>query len=455
MFVRMALVRLGALVLAALPGVFAGCGSSARPPGDTATGGTGNHSATGGGGVTGGGAGLAGTAGASAGASSGGTAGVTSTSAGRGGGAGTATSGAAGMDAAGGGAGAGGRTGGGGNGGAPVGPGKQGTWAEIESPFSGAIPESTAVKLADGTVLLLGFGVQAFRFFPEENAVRPTAVPLRRIADAAASLLEDGRVLVIGGRNEEGRDAVAACDFYDPVADAWAPAPDQPAERSQQSAATLASGDVLVAGGVAPGVGGVPATDVFRFVAASGTWETLAPLANPTRFPSLFLLDDETAMVLAEVPQVYSLPSMSVIASPALSEMRRYATGVALAAGGVLAVGGAPLDALDETSRAFDTVDGFVPGATRFTARTPLGIPRTDAGAVELGDGTVLVSGGIEVFVSTIEDRAALSAERYVPATATWYPEAPPPGPSGRPAVLLDDGSVFFGGGTRFYPEPW
>jgi hypothetical protein len=146
---------------------------------------------------------------------------------------------------------------------------------------------------------------------------------------------------------------------------------------------------------------------------------------------------------------------MGTTATPLLAESRRYATGVSLRAGGVLAVGGAPLDVLDEAARAFENVEAFTLGANRFTAWASLGIPRAYAGAVELEDGTVLVAGGSEVFVSTLEDRANLSAERYVPATATWYPEAPPPGPSGHPAVVLDDGSVLFGAGTRFYPAAW
>jgi hypothetical protein len=345
-------------------------------------------------------------------------------------------------------AGKGGRAGNGGSAGAPDVPGAPGTWAEVESPLGGTGPDSTLVKLRDGTVLMVGFGVQAFRFFPDDNAIRPTAVPLRRHASVAASLLDDGRVLVIGGRNAEGRDGVATCDFYDPVADEWAKAADQPAERAQQSAVTLANGDVLVAGGVGPGIGGVPATDVFRYVGASGTWETLAPLTNATRFPSLFLLDVETVMVLSEIPQVYALANMSVLASPALSELRRYATGVSLGTAGVLAVGGERLDVSDDSERTSDVVDGFVAGGNRFTAQAPLTVPRSYAGAVALADGTVFVSGGTG-------DGAGFSAERYVPATGSWYPETAPTQPTGYPVLLLDDDSVFFGNGARFHPEAW
>ena len=57
---------------------------------------------------------------------------------------------------------------------------------------------------------------------------------------------------------------------------------------------------------------------------------------------------------------------------------------------------------------------------------------------------------------SSGSDLTAPHSQRLnVPATGTWYPEAPPPGPSGHPAVVLDDGSVLFGAGTRFYPAAW
>jgi hypothetical protein len=431
-------------------GLALGCGDSKTSndgiPGAGSMGGS--AGATAGGGGSGGGAGAnggsAGTAGTSAGGNGGGAAGNAGGSAGGPGGAGTSAAGRGGAGAA-------------GTAGAGVTmPGPTGSWIAAEGPFSdagGSAP--TVVKLPDGTVLMIGVGMQAFRFFPETNTIEAAATPPRVLMDVAAALLDDGRVLVVGGRNDEYRDGVATCDLYDPEADEWAPATAQPAERAQQAAVALPNGDVLVVGGVAPGVGGIAATDVFRYAASGGTWETLMPLANPTRFPSSFLLDPETVLVLEEIPQVYSLATETVVARPVLTEARRYAVGVKLSTPTVLALGGSPTGVLDEAAMAFDTVEAHALGETRFTARAPLGTRRSGPGAVELPDGTVFVAGGVSVYVSTVDDPAEQSAERYLPATDRWHPEAPPPAATGGPAILLDDGTVFFANGLRFYPEPW
>jgi hypothetical protein len=121
----------------------------------------------------------------------------------------------------------------------------------------------------------------------------------------------------------------------------------------------------------------------------------------------------------------------------------------------VLALGGAPLDVLGDDDVPFATVDEYALGGSSWLSRAPLGVPRSEPGAVTLRDGTVLVAGGAGAFVSTEADPPEQSAERYVPAVNTWYTEAAPPLPTGYPAVLLDDGSVLFVSGARFYPEPW
>jgi hypothetical protein len=134
--------------------------------------------------------------------------------------------------------------------------------------------------------------------------------------------------------------------------------------------------------------------------------------------------------------------------------LRRYAQPVQLTGSNVLAVGGEPTSVNEETLP-FATVDAFAPGGTSWLARAPLATPRSRTGAVTLGDGTVLVAGGVGTFSTTAPDPANQTAERYTPAANTWQTEAPPPIATGNPAVLLDDGSVLFINGLRFYPEPW
>jgi len=102
----------------------------------------------------------------------------------------------------------------------------------------------------------------------------------------------------------------------------------------------------------------------------------------------------------------------------------------------------------------FDTVDEYGLGMPTFAKRAALSTRRSQPGVVTLKDGTVLVGGGTGTFGLDV-DPTESSAERYVPEEDRWYPETPPPLPTGTPAILLDDGSVFFVNGARFYPEAW
>lgn len=399
-------------------GLFLAFGCSDNSSGDSGEGGTS--------GTTSGAGGMASGAGGTAGSG-------TSGSAGLGGSAGTASGGSSGTM-----------------------PGTQGRWEEADTPFNGATPDSVPVKLLDGSVLMIGgYGSdQVYRFDPDtQMVVTMDPLPEQR-GNLAAALLTDGRVLVAGGDSPEMEDGMASCLLYDPSGDSWTSTGSLPAPRALMAAITLPNGDVLALGGVSAGIGGTPASEVYRYSTSAGTWQALAPLSQPARFHSLFLLDANSVLVAAENPQVYSLSSPGSTSSPALTERRRYAATVQLPTHGVLALGGAPLTVLSEDDVPFATVDEVTLGASSFAARAPLAIARSAPGAATLQDGTVFVAGGSGVFVGD-DDPAAQTAERYVPGADRWYPEAPPPAAVGGPAVLLNDGSVFFLNGLRFHPTRW
>jgi large repetitive protein len=331
-------------------------------------------------------------------------------------------------------------------------PGPLGEWEEVTGPPPG---DAAPVKLADGSVLLIGgYGTdQVLKFLPASNTVM-TMNPLpEQRGRLAACALADGRVLVVGGDSPTAQDGMTTSLLYDAGSDSWTPTAELPASRAEQAAIRLPGGDVVVFGGVGPGVVGTPVGDVYRFVVADEAWETLAPSPVAAQFHTLFLLDDQTLFVAAENSIVYSLGSESVTATPSLSVPRQYAEPVQLATGAVLAIGGAPLGVLGSDDMAFTTVDQFVKGTPTYAPRASLGVPRARVGAVTLTDGTVLAAGG-NAFQGE-EDPAAQTAERYVPAVDAWYPEAPPPIPTGGQATLLDDGSVFFVTGARFHPKAW
>jgi hypothetical protein len=86
---------------------------------------------------------------------------------------------------------------------------------------------------------------------------------------ATATLLRDGRVLLAGGGNPNGRAGDSA-ELYDPASRTWSATGSMSAPRGG-AAALLQDGRVLVAGG---GTG-----DVFS--PATGTWTETGPMVFP------------------------------------------------------------------------------------------------------------------------------------------------------------------------------
>ena len=83
-------------------------------------------------------------------------------------------------------------------------------------------------------------------------------------ADHTATLINDGRVLVTGGRGK-----TATAEVYDPDAGSWTSAGTLSVWRAQHTASLLSDGRVLVAGG--PGEQG-NTTDIFD--PGTGTWSS-------------------------------------------------------------------------------------------------------------------------------------------------------------------------------------
>src|SRR5437016_3158178 len=77
--------------------------------------------------------------------------------------------------------------------------------------------------------------------------------------NSTATLLQNGKVLVVGGNNGP---ALASAELYDPVTNIWSNAANMVSPRTHHSATLLQNGKVLVAGGFAsvylPGSSGRP-----------------------------------------------------------------------------------------------------------------------------------------------------------------------------------------------------
>ena len=62
-----------------------------------------------------------------------------------------------------------------------------------------------------------------------------------------ATLLEDGKLLVVGGTGAEGN--LRSAEFFDPAASTWSPAGRTSVARAGHTATLLRDGTVLIAGG--------------------------------------------------------------------------------------------------------------------------------------------------------------------------------------------------------------
>ena len=138
----------------------------------------------------------------------------------------------------------------------------------------------TATVLKDGRVLVVGgFSpdgeLDSAEIYHPSAGTWSTATPLDRPRTIhAAALLPDGQVLVAGGQVGSSGSVLSStlqsATLYDPAADTWRPAADMATPRTGHSATTLASGKVLIVGGLNPS-GAIADTELFSLEAKAGT----------------------------------------------------------------------------------------------------------------------------------------------------------------------------------------
>jgi N-acetylneuraminic acid mutarotase len=252
----------------------------------------------------------------------------------------------------------------------------------------------TATLLPSGKVLVAGGGGGCTDgTCTGENGVYPPAEPTTELydpvsdtwtvaaslimprANAAAALLQSGKVLLAGGIGCDGTVAIncvaADNEVYDPAANTWT-ATGTYYNAEYVTANLLASGEVLVAGGIVGGIG-------YQTESASSS--------------------------------LYAPASNSWNASGNLSDARAHHSATVLASGQVLVTGGDGSSSTLASSELYDPVKGVwytLPSLTLNTART-------HHTATLLVSGQVLVTGGYGGSVTTLA-----STELYDPSADTY-----------------------------------
>jgi len=296
-----------------------------------------------------------------------------------------------------------------------------GTWTATGSMSNPRGGQPTATRLLDGRVLVaggysrgynVGANVTAELYDPATGSwTRAAAMDRQRGAGHTATLLTDGRVLVLGG--EHGAEGSA--EIYDPVSGAWTAVARMLAARSGQTATLLPDGRVLVAGGTetpsgnqAPGLAEVSLASAELFDPVTGSWAAAMPMSVDRAGHSATLLPD----------------------------------------GRVLVAGGASFVLGADATRALDSAELYDPATGSWKMVGRMTTPRGGHLAILLPGGTVMELGGYS------DDGALPFAELFDPATETWTAR-PSLAIGMTTATLLDDGRVLLTGpGDSGSPNP-
>jgi hypothetical protein len=169
-----------------------------------------------------------------------------------------------------------------------------GTWAPTGAMTQARMPD-TATLLSNGEVLVTSIG-SAELYDPVTGSWAVTGAMVEWRGSATATLLPDGRVLVAGGYSPGiHASPLASAELYDPVTGSWTATGAMIEARDTAAATLLSDGRVLVVGGCALCVGG-GMSSAELYDPRSGTWTATAPMLEPRRFFTVTLLSDGTVL---------------------------------------------------------------------------------------------------------------------------------------------------------------
>ena len=230
------------------------------------------------------------------------------------------------------------------------------------APMIGSRAGHTATLLSDGRVLVVGGSSLVLR----EGGLFPTQPPDAEVYDPTrnrwtvtspmgsyrlnhtATLLKDGRVLIAGGQGDAG--PFASTEIYDASQDRWVSAAPMGVRRSGHAAVLMANGDVLVAAGlgVEPNALSIALTSAELYDPKTNLWVAVANMAQLHGGHSATLLGDGMVLVVGTLghqrPELYD-PDRNVWLSTGPAMDRYLHTSTRLPSGKVLIVGGIGVEA--------------------------------------------------------------------------------------------------------------
>jgi hypothetical protein len=227
---------------------------------------------------------------------------------------------------------------------------------------------------------------------------------------AAAVALASGDVLVTGGLSvsTSGASDLSSCEIFHEATGTWSPAAPMLVPRQFHTATRLADGRVMVMGGFSIPTSGSagPLAETETMDPTAGGWSAAAPLPAAMYLHTATLMKSGDVLVVgsdagtgAVAAFVYGTGgnTWSRVAAPAqLGGL--YGAAVLLNDGRVLVAGGVTSSGAPSAPTLFDPV------AQAWTATAPMPAARTAAGVALLPDGNVLIAGGADATGAAMAD---------------------------------------------------
>jgi len=227
----------------------------------------------------------------------------------------------------------------------------------------------------------------------------------------AATLLEDARVLVTGGKTKNGAAeevTTSSCEVYDPFTNAWTATAPMNEPRSGHEAVRLTDGSVLVVGGT--GGDGSQLTSAEVYDPERRQWSFVGPMSTPRSGMTISRLQDGRIMAagggLSSAQfgsvEIYDPAKRSWSRTGNLGKGIRKHVAVELDDGRVLVAGGETIEVTDDRQdvylRVLSSVEVWDPISGAWSGVGNMLVPRMQMTGILLLDGRVLFAGGQDEF---------------------------------------------------------
>lgn len=320
-------------------------------------------------------------------------------------------------------------------------------------------PGHSATLLPDGRVLIVGGWADgdhlatAELWDPASRSFEPTGGLAMKRSAHRAFVQPDGSVLIVGGLSGTGK-AVAAAELWDPRSGSFSPAGTLSKPRFDATITELADGRVLVVGGRAaggpPGQNG-PALEAEMWDPAIEMFGPAGSIPSKRAGHTTIALPDGGAFVSggSRSPEALYWDPVANAFEPAGTMMSPRDRAVLLADGRVLTVGVDDPITCKPAKRFARTPDAELwdPVTSSFEPAGAFAIPRRPIDLVPLPDGGVLAYGGWNAVC--MDALRFPTAETWDAGTNTFRRSGRTArGREGHTATLLPDGRVAFLGGV-------